>query len=49
MFRKLFCSHSYQLVDTIAHYCFGLDNELPHAYTKVYMCSKCGKVRKIKY
>lgn len=48
MFRKLFCNHDYQLVDQVAHYVFESD-KLPYKHTKIYMCSKCGKVRKIKY
>lgn len=43
MFKKLFCDHDYQLVDTVRYY------TRSYAYTKVYMCNKCGKVKKIKY
>ena len=46
--KKLFCNHNYQLVDKVEHYLCELD-KLPYKHTGVYMCSKCGKVRKIKY
>lgn len=48
MFKKLFCNHNYQLIDQVEHYVFESD-KMPYKHTKIYMCNKCGKVRKIKY
>lgn len=48
MIKQLFCNHNYQLIDQVKHYAFESD-KLPYKLAKIYMCNKCGKVKKIEY
>ena len=43
---SLFCKHNYKLEAKTLIY--GKDNDLPIKVVRIYICQKCGKVKKIK-
>ena len=48
-FKKLFCNHRYELVDQVQHMYRICGNWKPCGTEKIYICKKCGKVKRIKY
>lgn len=43
--NKLFCKHDFHYVTKTWE--FDTGGTIPHAYVFVYMCKKCGKVKRI--
>lgn len=43
--NKLFCKHDFHYVTKVGK--FDTWGTIPHAYVFVYMCKKCGKVKRI--
>lgn len=43
--NKLFCKHDFHCVTKAGK--FDTWETIPHAYVFVYMCKKCGKVKRI--
>lgn len=48
MFKKLFCKHNYKKVATASYFDSSTKSYRPYQITIVYMCSHCGKTRKLK-
>lgn len=47
MFRRFFCKHNYEKVTTASYYSHPLSCR-PCEVMIVYMCTHCGKIKKVK-
>lgn len=45
--NECFCKHEYCLIKEIENYMYSF-HTMPSGYTNVYMCNKCGSVKKVK-